>query len=182
MENRLMRFSINLTSKPAFDRQVVNTACLLFLMLLSALLILNVIRYVRSGAEMARIQQQLTGSLPASSGPVPSEQQLANIRDEIAFANQIISRKTRDNLALLNLLEQVLPVGVSLKGLKPIEKDGSLQLEGRARNVSAMQACLKKLNSSGRFKNVLLLRQSEDRSTDNGQGVEFSIICKVLEL
>lgn len=175
-----MHFNINLSKRPAFDRRSVNLLCGGVLLFLVVLLAINVRNLVVTDAVLTRMQQQLQRSEKTSVLPGPTDKDLQGLKSKVDFANKLIRQKTRDPLVLLNHLEQVTPDGVVLTSLQPAEKDGLLKLEGNARNFTMIQTYLKKLYASGIFREPLLLSQAPN--TASGQGISFSISCKVADL
>lgn len=176
----MMRFSINLSTRPAFDRRSVNLFCSVVLIVLLSLLVLNGRNLMTTDAALTRMKQQLEHSEKSPSLPVPGDKELQGLKSRIDFANKLIRQKSRNQLVLLNHLEQVTPDGIVLTSLQPAEKDGLLKLEGSARNFSLIQTYLKKLHASDVFKEPLLLSQTPNNSLN--QGIGFSISCKVKEL
>lgn len=175
-----MLFRINLSTQPVFDRRSINLLCGVVLLFLVVLLAINGRNLVVTDAALTRIQQQLQRSEKTSALSGPTDKDLQGLKSRIDFANKLIRQKSRDPLVLLNHLELVTPDGVALTSLQPAEKDGLLKLEGSARNFSLIQTYLKKLYASGIFREPLLLSQTPNAAS--GQGVSFSISCKVADL
>ncbi len=175
-----MRFNINLSPQPAFDSRTVNLLCNISLILISCILALNGLNFIRTNSELDRIEQQLKTLAKNSSTSAPAEKDLNGLKTRIEFANRLISQKAKNPLALLDNLEEVTPEGVMLTTLQPADKEGVLKLDGIAGSFSLIQTYLNKLHESGRFRDPLLLSQAPDNNLN--QGIAFSISCKVVDL
>ncbi|HEX9078429.1 MAG TPA: PilN domain-containing protein, partial [Desulfuromonadaceae bacterium] len=154
-----MRFTINLATRPYLDQQRVKQACFASLVLLLALLAWNGSRVVGNmgetrhlAAENAAMEARL-GSRPAGVSEKEYARQLASIR----FFNEIIERRSRNWLGLLDQVENATPDGVTLAALTPEKGGAELKLEGRARNFAAVRSYLERLEDSHDFSDILLL-------------------------
>jgi type IV pilus assembly protein PilN len=178
-----MQLTLNLATKPFFDRRRVDMACLAGMVLLLGLLYVLGAQVISAQGELVRIRHQLSSvSQSGTPGVAPTEKALQQQQGDIDFANDIIRRKSRNRLLLLDQLEQVTPSGIILSSLQPVEKNGLLKLEGQARNFAVLQTYLKKLHSAGTFKDLMLLSQSKAVSNNGNQVLQFSISCAVTDL
>src|SRR6185369_10202218 len=103
-----------------------------------------------------------------------------NQRNRIRLYNEIIERKSKNWLNLLDLFENVTPAGISLSTLAPDKTGDEWKIEGHARTFAAVQLYLEKLEGSKNFSHVLLLSHQNIIAGENNRGIHFSISCKVL--
>ncbi|MSN26269.1 MAG: hypothetical protein GJV46_10435 [Geobacter sp.] len=176
-----MRYSINLASTTYIDRRLINRSCFGIIALLVVLLCWNVTKASWTFSEQRRINTEikaLEGRLINKPGGV-SDKEFAQQRSQIGFYNEIIDRKSKDWLKLLDMIEGVTPDGVSLATIAQGKKKDELALEGRAKSFGNVRQYLEKLEESKGFANVLLLSHQEFVTADKGRAVQFKISCKV---
>ena len=177
-----MRFSINLATRTYLDHRLLNRISALVIAFLLLLLGWNVARISSNLGEQRKLVSEiktLENRLNIRPGNV-NEKDFAGQQARIRFFNEIIDRKSKDWLNLLDLIENVTPDGIALAALAPGKKSGELTLEGRARSFSVVRQYVEALERSKTFSDVLLLSHQQIAVGENGRGVQFSISCKVL--
>lgn len=177
-----MRFTINLATRTYLDHRLLNGIACFAIALLVAIAGWNVIRVSSNMGEESRLSAEIAAiqsGLVSKPGAV-SEQELKHQKTRIRFYNEIIERKSTNWLNLLELFEDVTPVGVSLSSLSPDKNREEWKLEGRARSFKAVQQYLEKMDASKNFSNVLLLSHQILAPGENVHGVQFTISCKVV--
>lgn len=176
-----MRFSINLATRTYIDKRLLNQACYGTIALMVVLLGWNITRASWNLGEQRRIDSEvklLEGRLNSKPGGV-SDKDFSQQQAHIHFFNEVIDRKGRDWLKLLDHLESVTPDGISLALIAPGKKKDELNLEGRAKSFAAVRNYLEKLEESQVFTGVMLLSHQDLITGDKGRGVQFKISCKV---
>lgn len=176
-----MRFTINLATRTFLDHRLLNRLAVLAILVLLVItgwhttqVSSNMGEQSRIGAEIASLQSKL-GTKPTGVSEVELKRQKSRIR----FYNEIIERKGRNWLHILELFETATPVGVSLSSLSPGKDSVEWKLEGNARSFKAVRQYLEKLDASNSFSDVLLLSHQNRAIGENMHGVQFSISCKV---
>lgn len=176
-----MRFSLNLATRTYIDKRLLNQACYGVIALLVVLLGWNITRASWNLGEQRRIDseiQTLEGRISNKPGGV-SDKDFAQQQAHIRFYNEVIDRKGRDWLKLLDQVESVTPDGISLSALSQGKKKDELNLEGRAKSFASVRHYLEKLEESREFTTVMLLSHQDLITGDKGRGVQFKISCKV---
>jgi type IV pilus assembly protein PilN len=131
------------------------------------------------GIESTQIKRQLAELDSGSSEEIPPAA-LQKQQKRIAFANMILRKDAFRWTDLLDKLEDVLPEGVALRSIQPEYRDGSLRINGLARNLDKLQAFLDNLLVSPAFGSAFLLHQ-ERLDPKEGLGrdaLSFSIHLK----
>jgi len=176
-----MRFRINLATRTYIDHRLLNRISALAITVLIVMLGWNVTRITWNLGEQGRVDSEikaLEGSLNIRPGEV-SEKDFTRQQARIHFFNEIIDRKAKDWINVLDLFENATPEGISLASLSPGNKNGEFKLDGRARSFAAVRRYVEKLEGSKSFSDVLLLSHQQMMVGENGRGVQFSISCKV---
>lgn len=176
-----MRFSINLATRNYVDKRLLNQVCFGSIVLLVVLSGWNITRASWNLGEQRQLDSQiqaLEGRFNSKPGGV-SDKDFAQQQAHIRFYNDIIDRKGKDWLKLLDLIESVTPEGISLAAIAPGKKKDELSLDGRARSFAAVRKYLEKLEESSEFTDVMLLSHQDLITGDMGRGVQFRISCKV---
>ncbi len=177
-----MRFTINLATRPYLDQFRVKQACIGSLVLLLALLAWNGSRIARDMGEVSRLaaenaaMEARLGSRPAGVSEKENSRLLASIR----FYNEIIERRSRNWLGLLDQVESATPEGVALAALTPEKGGTELKLEGRAKNFGTVRSYLERLEDSHAFDDILLLSHRDLALGEKTRGVQFTISCRAV--
>lgn len=176
-----MRLTVNLSTKPSVNWPIVDRVCGLAFLLFAGGLIWNFVQSSRISNELYHVTSQMkTLEVQTTALPLPTEQQLKKLEQQVTFANNLMKRRNNNQLALLDHLEQLTPQGITLNGLQPLDRDGRLLLEGRAASFKTLQRYLSKLAASEVLKDPLLLRQGETDSKEGNQPCTFTISCQVV--
>jgi len=130
-------------------------------------------------AESTQIKRQLAELGPDSSEKV-SPEALQKQQKSIAFANTILRKDAFRWTDLLDKLEGVLPEGVALRSIQPEYRDGSLRINGLARNLDKLQVFLDNLLVSPAFGSAFLLHQErlDPQERLGRDALNFSILLK----
>lgn len=177
-----MRFTINLATRTYLDHRMLNRIAFAVIAVLVVISGWNVSRVATNAGEQMRLNTEIAafqGRLGSKGGGV-SEVESNRQKGHIRFYNEILERKSKSWLALLELFEKSTPEGISLASLAPGKNPEEWQLEGRARSFKGVQLYLEKLESSKRFSNVMLLSHKTITVGEKSIGVQFAINCKVL--
>jgi type IV pilus assembly protein PilN len=177
-----MRFTINLATRTYLNHRLLNTIGFCVIVALVAISAWNINRLASNYGEQSRIRTEIVaiesklGVKPAGVPEAAVSLQKAHIR----FYNEIIARKSKNWLNILEFFENDTPDGISLSLLSPEKKSDEWKLEGRARSFKSVQQYLEKLEASKNFSNVLLLSNQNIAAGEMERGVQFSISCKVI--
>jgi type IV pilus assembly protein PilN len=177
-----MRFTINLATRTYLDHRLLNRYAFGAIVLLLIVSAWNVMRISSSMGEQSRLSAEIASveSKLAAKPAGISEAEFSRQKAQIRFYNEIIERKNTNWLAILELFENVTPVGVSLSSLSEDKKKGEWKLEGHARSFTGIQKYVEKLESSQNFSQVLLLSHQNIDVGEKMRGVQFSLSCKVV--
>lgn len=159
-----MKLTLNLASRRYLNRNALNRACLVLLLLLCAALSYQIIGYLQGQkrmeqyrnniAELEQQLQQLQGESPRHLTAARIEKQQREFEQAAAFLQHDAFRWT----ALFDRLETLLPAGVSIRSFKPNYKEKSLLLTGVAKRLSDLQTLLDTLLADS-FQQVFLQSQ-----------------------
>ena len=175
-----MKLTINLATRRYLNLPRLNAALIGTGVVLAALLVYQVREIANNQIEFNKIKRESAAANSAHPGAAPvSPEQMKSLESGIAFANELIDKKTLNWLALLDKLEEVVPAGVALTQVEPVLKDQSLKLTGVAYSFSNLRTLLENMEQSPNFSEVYLLAQNEVKVGKSQQGIGFSITCKV---
>ncbi|WP_026840145.1 PilN domain-containing protein [Citrifermentans bremense] len=175
-----MKLTINLATRRYLNMRRLNAALFGAGLLLAALLVYQVREIANNQVEFNTVKRDSAAANSARPGAAPvSPEQLKSLESSVAFANEIIDKKTLNWLALLDKLEGVVPAGVALTQVEPVLKDQALKLTGVAYSFSNLRTLLENMEQSPNFSEVYLLSQSELKVDKSQQGIGFAISCKV---
>lgn len=177
-----MRFTINLATRTYLNHQL-NRIMLVSILLLAVLSGWKFVDFCGNMGKLERIKgdiASLEGRLNSHPSGV-SAQDFKSQQKSIRFFNEIIERKADNWLALLDQLEQVTPEGIALSALVPDKKTGIVKIEGRARNFGQVRSYLERLESSGAFRDILLLSHADIAVGSKGRGLHFIISCRAVK-
>lgn len=177
-----MRLTINLATRPYYDRRTT-TVLLLALILLSVLgLLLGTARLSRSTHELRRLADDIAKQDARTAAQQSATRDPATDRQQkrAAALAKLTSRQAAANwLGLLNDLESVVPLGISLTKLEPDGK-GELTLEGSTRTFGELQRLLEQLERSGRFSDPVLVSHTNRQDAELGRMVQFVIKSRIV--
>lgn len=175
-----MKLTINLATRRYLNLPRLNAALIGTGVVLAALLVYQVREIANNQVEFNKIKRESAAANSGHPGAAPvSPEQLKSLESGVAFANELIDKKTLNWLALLDKLEGVVPAGVALTQVEPPLKDQALKLTGVAYSFSNLRTLLENMEQSPNFSEVYLLAQNEVKVGKSQQGIGFSITCKV---
>lgn len=138
-------------------------------------------RYAAAAERTESFNRQFTAQLEQERLTL-SAQQMADIREEVVFINQLAEKRRFSWTQLLHDLEEALPAGTSIGKIQRDVKQGTITIDGRATGMTALNALMSTLQSRTPFRlPVLHHHQSADsHRADGGEereaaGVEFSL-------
>jgi hypothetical protein len=113
---------------------------------------------------------ELRGEPGESSGATTdfSAKKYAAVKDEVEFANEIVSADQFRWTALLDRLEILTPSDVRIVSAQPNFKNGALQLSCRAKDVTAMTGFIDALLNSEDMNKAFLKNHGEVETQQNG--------------
>ena len=172
-----MLLRINLATKTYLDRRKFNLIVGVSLLVLVLLLLFNISRVASNAGKLSSTGKEL-GLTQGKDAGVP-QKDYQEVVARIKFANDIIEKKSFSWITLLDKLEGVVPDGVAISRVEPKPKTEELSIAGVAKTFGNLRQFLENLETSGQFRDVYLLNQSEVTVGDTQQGLSFSINCKV---
>lgn len=139
-------------------------------LLLGLLLLINAATYVAYSNRVSGVKDrtallaQQVRTYEADATAMPDPVFLARFKDEVAFANRLIDRKSFSWTRLLGRLEKHVPGGIAITRIAPHFKDGQVEAEiklnGDADSLEPLTKLMMNLEGSPYFADVFLLRQS----------------------
>lgn len=176
-----MRFTINLATKRILDLRLFNRICAVTIALLLVSLCWNIFRFVWNMGESHRLTDEIIASeKKLKSLPVAViDKDSAKTRATIGFYNKIIERKSFGWLVFLEQLEIATPGGVALTGVTTDRENGTVKIEGLARDFGKVRAYLESLEESPYFQSIQLVSNQNVVLWEQAKGVKFSVMCRV---
>jgi len=176
-----MELHLNLASRFYLDRRSVRRWLLLLGVLLILWLAVDLLygyRYLQqwqqAGAYLSEIDKRLARERGIEVSSYTPEK-LAQVRERIGVANQIILADQFRWTALLSRLEALLPVDVAIQSLRPDYSKRSLQLNLIARDTAAMTELLDTMLNSEDMSRVFLSRQTLTDQASGENLVQFTL-------
>lgn len=177
-----MRLTINLATRPYYNRRTT-TVLLLALILLSVLgLLLGTVRLSRSTHELRRLTDDIAklDNRKADMQSALRDHATARHQRRTAALAKLMNRQATVNwLGILNDLESVTPQGISLTKLESDDK-GDLSLEGITRTFGEVQLLIEQLERSGRFRDLLLVSHTTRQDPEWGRIIQFAITSRIV--
>lgn len=177
-----MRFTINLATRTYLDHRLLNRIAYCAITLLLLITAWNVNRVSSNMGEQSRLKAEISGA-QSTLGAKPSgisEAELSRQKTQIRFYNEIIERKSKNWLNILELFENVTPEGIAMSSLMPDKKLEVFKIDGHARSFKVLQQYLEKLETSKNFSSIMLISHQNMVTGEKERGVKFSISCKVV--
>lgn len=181
-----MEIKLNLASKPYLNRQTVRLWLLLTCAFLVLVLLLNCIYGFQNYRQMRVLDSRLQ-ELEAQISAVPNgavgytPERYALVRSEVALANDIIASDQFRWTQLLSRFEELVPADVILRSIQPDFKLHTLQINGNARDVSAMTLFLDNLLASDDLNQAYLQSHAEVETDQGGRPqvlIGFSLVIR----
>jgi hypothetical protein len=179
-----MKIRLNLAVQEYRLRRWVRLTLNVASVLLLALLLREATLYARLRREDAdfrlriervRHQQDLIREGLRALGKEPTEESFKTLRKEVAFANDLIFRKTFSWTEFLSDLEERVPADVAVSRIQPSFATGMVLIGGTARSLKDLTRLIIQLQSDPTFEDVFLLDQKVDPKSPVKEAVEFSI-------
>jgi Tfp pilus assembly protein PilN len=179
-----MKIRLNLALREYRRRRWIRLALNVASILLLSLLIREGMLYKRLRSEEAdfqlrieriRRQQDLIREGLRALGKEPTEESFKTLRKEVAFANDLIFRKTFSWTEFLSDLEARVPPDVAVGRIQPSFATGMVLIGGTARSLKELTRLIIQLQSDPTFEDVFLLDQKVDPNSPVKDAVEFSI-------
>ena len=98
------------------------------------------------------------------------QEQVARIREEVAFANQLSDKRSFSWTLLLNDLEETLPPRVSLASIKLNDQESTIVMEGVAERLQDVNEFIQHLQTHRAFNQALLDKHEMRQDSANGRG------------
>jgi type IV pilus assembly protein PilN len=173
-----MKLTTNLATRRYVNLRQLDILLLLAFVLILGLAAFQVIAVAQNAAEMNRVKGLARGGVPA--GPQVSAAQLQAQAKQVAFANDLIDRKTVDWLTLLDRLEEVVPSGVSLNEIQP-DRNRVLKIGGMVRQFDSLRVLMENMERSRYFTDVYLVSQAQAKVGLTQEGINFQISCRIAQ-
>lgn len=101
-----------------------------------------------------------------------SEEELKSLKKEAGFINDAIRMETFSWTGLLTGLEECVPPDVSVVQLSPDFREGKVAISGIAKSTREILSFVDRLGGSSHFKDVFLLRHSEEQAGHSGMDAQ----------
>lgn len=125
------------------------------------------------GYEAALARQQRANALYAEemkrAGLILTETQMAAVRREVAFANQLAEKREFSWIELLHNLENGVPPNVSISSVRLSFQDSTITLQGMVKTMRDLNALVTKLQTEGSFRKVVLAQHLIKGDGSNGR-------------
>lgn len=138
-------------------------------------------RYAAAAERTESFNRQFTAQLEQERLTL-SAQQMADIREEVVFINQLAEKRRFSWTQLLHDLEEALPAGTSIGKIQRDVKHATITLDGRATGMGALNTLMSALQSRAHFRAPLLHHHTfvgAEHPNGSGErespGVEFSL-------
>ena len=127
----------------------------------------------RVADSLKRVQEQSAQheSKLQASGKALKPDQIASLSKEIAFANELLQRKTFFWSSLLSDIEAVIPPNISLTRIQLNFKEQRVMLSGSAASLKDLTQFIIRLEDSSAFEEVFL----ENQKAGEHEAVEFAL-------
>jgi type IV pilus assembly protein PilN len=175
-----MQTTINLATRCYYNRRQLKTWLLCILVLVLLLCIPGVRQLIGYQAESKRLSTEISvldKRLAAPpSGIAPKEFELHS--RQMASLNSILAQRRNSRRVLLDALEQATPTGVAYTSIVPEQKDKTVKLEGRVRNLALLADLLERLGATSGIKAPTLLATEDNQQKGmpgTPGGIKFSI-------
>lgn len=169
-----MEIKLNLASKAYLNRQSVRR-WIAFACTLVVLLLLFNVYYVYQNYRQLNLLEDLFAELEAQVASVPgapatySTTNHAAAKEQLAAANEFVSADQFRWTQLLSRFEELVPMDVSLRSVRPDFKQRSVHLTCAARDVSAMTTFIDKLLESDDLNQAYLENHAEIEIQTDGR-------------
>lgn len=176
-----MKLQINLATKQYIDMRPVDVGLLICSFLLLMILSFNIYELAVTAGEDRRLKSELAGIAQRGKSTLPpvSDNDWKRFQTDIAYANTIIHKKSFNWFIFMDQMEAVLPDGVTVTSFEPKAATGELKLSGLALTFNGISMLLSNMETSGRFTDVYLLTQTEQKFGKTQTGLAFTLTCKV---
>jgi type IV pilus assembly protein PilN len=173
-----MNFTINLATRVYVDGRKLNICIGAIVLLLLSWIAFSAYSFIDNLGQLRKFTDYKTRLAAKSGKATVSEGDYTKFLARVKTANNILLRKSYDWLALLESLERLVPSGVALRTLEPVEKGESLRITASARNFPAVRSFVEALESSKEFTEIYLTDQSNLKELNQIKGINFTITCK----
>ncbi|MBI5234871.1 MAG: hypothetical protein HY886_01285 [Deltaproteobacteria bacterium] len=166
MKDKKIPANINLATRMGAGGKAAKTAAPILLALSLLFTWGNIDAYRTNGASITRLNAHLNllekktaKQDHAALKPVDPKM----LAKDIEFINELILRKTLSWTGLLTDLEAGVPRNVQILRISPVFEKSSVAVGGRAKKMSDVLAMVETMERAKRFKDVFLLKHSEDK-------------------
>lgn len=104
-----------------------------------------------------------------------SPEQIAQIREEVAFANQLSDKRSFSWTRLLNDIEETLPPHVALGSIKLNDHESIIVMEGAAERLQDINAFIQHLQGHHSFHQAVLDKHEIQQDASGGRGGDSEI-------
>lgn len=185
-----MKFQTNFLREREKRAKGVSAALSAVIVVLLLLSVANAALYItwsRKAGEAGKRVDLVAGQVKMQekkATPSPGPTFLAGFKEEVAFANSLIFRKSFSWTSLLGRIEKAVPKGIGITRISPALKGGAemreevdISLYGDATSVEAMTNLIMDLENSPWFGDVFLLQQTL-RDNDGRDVISFEMKLK----
>lgn len=167
MKDRKIPADINLATRRGAAGRAVKAAALILSAVSLVFTWCNIYAYRVNGASIARLNGHLgilEKGIPLERHPAAKPADPKLLARDIEFVNGVILKKTLSWSGLLTDLEAGVPQSVQVTQISPVFEKRSVTVGGRAKRMGDVLAMVEAMGRSRRFKDVFLLKHSEDKA------------------
>lgn len=167
MKDSKIPVDINLATRRGAGGRAAKAAAFVLLVFSLAFTWADICAYRRNSASIARLNEHLKilekrSSQERPAAVKPADQKL--LAKDIEFINGVILRKTLSWSGLLTDLEAGVSQNVQVMQISPVFEKRTVTVGGRAKRMNDVLAMVEAMGRSRRFKDVFLLKHSEDKA------------------
>lgn len=174
-----MNFTINLATRVYVDFRKITLALSAVAAVLLFWIFFSIYSLVGNFEQINRYTVAKS-KVAVSSGIKVSDADYAKFLERVKYVNAIIYKRAYDWLQLFDNLEKLVPEGVSLKSLEPLEKGETLKIMATGRNFAAVRKFVENLEFSKTFTDINLTDQAIAKEGTQVKGMNFTVTCKAI--
>lgn len=175
-----MKYSLNLATGIYINHKRLFVVLLLVVFGLLGLLIFNGINFISSTNRISQLEVRLEELRRIKRSDNQNSEisgvSLAETAAHIGIANEILLLDSYRWTSLLDQLEAHVVDGISISGLQPDYKSGTMKLSGRAETIDDLRKFIDSLSQSDVFTHVFLKDQRAEKTKDDfTEAISFSV-------
>lgn len=170
-----MHLPINLATRSYYNRKRVRSIVSILLAVFFIFTSIGIYRFFNARVDSRHLATEISSlEKQLSSQPIGVSEHAYKLHiQQLTTLNELLDRRQRSQLSLLNDLEATLPVGATLTQITPDSKNRLVKLEGQVRSLTILSNLLELLAKTSCFSNPILIKSENTASPQNH--LKFSI-------